>query len=93
MANNNELLRQAPSMLDRNNYVQLYSQVTDPLASGQSDTSSSRARGPNGTDSRVSGRATVYSAIVGTTLPCKPSPARRQHPISSCTGWTRQLLS
>ena len=69
MANNNELLRQALSMLDRNNYVQLYSQVTDPLASGQSDTSSSRARGPTGTGPRVSGRARVYSAIVGTVLP------------------------
>ena len=49
MANNNELLRQALSMLDRNNYVPLCSQVTDPLVSGQSVTSSSRSRGPTGT--------------------------------------------
>ena len=59
MANNNELLRQALSMLDRIIYVQIYSQVTDPLASRQSDTSSSRARGPTGSEAGVSDRAPV----------------------------------
>ena len=62
MANNNELLRQALSMLDRNNYVPLYSQVTDPLVSGQSVTSS-RSRGPTASEAGVSDRAPCSLAI------------------------------